>query len=204
MARPLRPLVPNGVYHVMSRGNRREAIFGGDGDRLLFLDLLRQVAGRRAWSVHAYCLMTTHYHLVVETPNADLSFGMQVLNGEYAQWFNRCHGLVGHLFQGRFKAILVESEWHFLELYRYVALNPVRAGRCDDPSAWPWSSYPLVLAGDASHLVSGRRVLAHFGADRTRACERLRRFVEGHASSAQPSAADMSGSDPDIAGWATA
>jgi putative transposase len=204
MARPYRLLVPDGIYHVMSRGNRREAIFGGDGDRLLFLDLLRQVANRRGWLVHAYCLMTSHYHLVLQTPDADLSSGMQALNGEYAQWFNRCHGLVGHLFQGRFKGILVESDWHFLELYRYLALNPVRAGRCEEPADWPWSSYSHVVAGTASPPVSAKKVLAHFGSDRERASDRLRHFVEGDPVTEDLSPAAMSGSDPDMAGRAAA
>jgi REP element-mobilizing transposase RayT len=92
--------VSGGVYHVMSRGNRREPIFLADGDRILFLELLTQIVRRRRWSVYGYCLMDNHYHLVVETPDPDLPSGMQRLNSEYAQWFNSCHGFVGHVFQG--------------------------------------------------------------------------------------------------------
>ena len=126
MPRPPRSFLPGGLYHVFARGNRKQSIFLADGDRSLFLDLLRKVKSRHAWEIHGYCLMNTHYHLLVETPAADLSVGMQRLNGEYAQWFNRGYGFVGHLFQGRFQAVLVESDGHLLELSRYLALKAFR------------------------------------------------------------------------------
>jgi putative transposase len=122
--------------------------------------------------------MPNHYHLVVETANGDLSIGMHRLNSGYAHRFNDCHGLSGHLFQGRFHSVLVESDWHLLELSRYLALNPVRAGLCKSPLEWPWSSYAAV-AGAASppSFLAAERLLAHFGADRDWARRTLRWFV---------------------------
>lgn len=132
MARPLRIEFTGALYHVTSRGDRREAIYEDDTDRIRFLEVLGQVAADFNWVVHAYCLMTNHYHLVVETPDGNLSKGMRQLNGVYTQYSNRRHRRVGHLFQGRFKAILVDRDSYLLELARYVVLNPVRAGMVSD------------------------------------------------------------------------
>ena len=145
MARPLRIEFPGGLYHVTSRGDRREAIFLCDADRNYWLDLLGQVCTRHNWLCHAYCLMDNHFHMVVETIDGNLSAGMRQLNGVYTQWHNRSHNRVGHVFQGRFKAIIVQREAYLLELARYVVLNPVRAGICDLPGDWPWSSYHAML-----------------------------------------------------------
>lgn len=127
MARQLRIEYPGAVYHVMSRGNEHRRTFLDDDDRLTFLETLATVNSRYNWFVHAYCLMGNHYHVLVETPDANLSVGMQQLNGVYAQRFNAKRRRVGHLFQGRFKAIIVERESYLLELCRYIVLNPVRA-----------------------------------------------------------------------------
>lgn len=145
MARPLRIEFPGALYHVTSRGNAREAIFHDDPDRHAFLDVLADVIGACRWLCHAYCLMTNHYHVLVETPSANLSRGMQRLNGVYTQRFNRRHARVGHVLQGRFKAILVERESHMLELARYIVLNPVRAGMVSDAEDYPWSSLRAAL-----------------------------------------------------------
>jgi REP-associated tyrosine transposase len=126
MARPLRLEFPGAIYHLTGRGNARQKIFFADPDRELFLDTFGGVVSRYGWICHAYCLMANHYHLLVETPKANLSLGMRQLNGVYTQAFNRRHKRVGHLFQGRFKAILVEKESYLLELCRYIVLNPVR------------------------------------------------------------------------------
>lgn len=136
MARPLRIELAGGLYHVSSRGDRREAIYLDDGDRQRWLTLLGEVCGRFSWRCHAYCQMTNHYHLVVETPEGNLSQGMRQLNGVYTQLVNRHHRRVGHVFQGRYKAILVEKDSYLLELARYVVLNPVRAGMVTDAGAW--------------------------------------------------------------------
>jgi putative transposase len=128
MTRPLRVEFPGAVYHVTSRGDGREAIYVDDTDRDCFLAVVGQVLDRFAWRCHAYCLMGNHYHLLIETPEANLARGMRQLNGVYTQRFNRQHGRVGHVFQGRYKAIVVQKDKHLLELCRYVVLNPVRAG----------------------------------------------------------------------------
>ena len=127
MARPLRIEFDGALYHVTSRGNKREDIYLDDIDRLIFLDVLAEVCRRFNWVCHAYCQMTNHYHLLIETPDANLSLGMRHLNGVYTQKFNYHHDRVGHVFQGRYKGILVEKEAHLLELARYIVLNPVRA-----------------------------------------------------------------------------
>ena len=128
MARPIRIELAGGLYHVTSRGDRREAVFADDADRLLWLDVFGETCQRFNWVCHAWCLMGNHYHILIETIAANLSQGMRHLNGVFTQSTNRRHRRVGHLFQGRFKGILVEKDSHLLELSRYVVLNPVRAG----------------------------------------------------------------------------
>ena len=141
MARPLRIEFPGAVYHVTSRGDRREAIFDDDEDAQGFLAVLGLGLERFGAQVLAYCLMTNHYHLVLVTPAGGLSQLMRHVNGVYTQDFNRRHGLVGHLFQGRFKAILVDTDAYLAAVCRYVELNPVRAGIVAAASDWAWSSY---------------------------------------------------------------
>jgi REP element-mobilizing transposase RayT len=141
MARPLRIEFPGAHYHVTSRGDRREAIFLDDDDRRAFLDLLAQSLLRFDAAVLAYCLMGNHYHLVLVTRAANLSALMRHLNGVYTQRFNRRHDKTGHVFQGRFKAILVDRDAYLLQVCRYVELNPVRAGLVPAAGAWPWSSH---------------------------------------------------------------
>lgn len=141
MARPLRLEFAGALYHVTSRGDRREDIYESDIDRHCFLDLLGDVCDQFNWECHAYCLMSNHYHLLIETPDANLSKGMRQLNGVYTQSFNRANDRVGHVFQGRYKAILVEKQEYLLELARYIVLNPVRAKMVRAAKDWPWSSY---------------------------------------------------------------
>jgi putative transposase len=141
MPRPLRIQVAGGTYHVTSRGNRRQAIYFDDDDRRWFSMLRHRVIQRCGWRLHAYCLMSNHFHLLVETPEPNLSFGMQRLKSDYAGYFNERHSLVGHLFQQRFDSRLIETEKHFEKTLRYIALNPVKAGLCDHPAEWPWSSF---------------------------------------------------------------
>jgi REP element-mobilizing transposase RayT len=126
LARPLRIEHPGALYHVTSLGDRQEAIFDDDHDRTAFLNVLSGVVRRFRWRCHAYCLMGNHYHLMIETPEANLTKGMRYLNGVFTQWSNRRHKRSGHLFQGRYKAILVDRDFYFLELARYIVLNPVR------------------------------------------------------------------------------
>jgi putative transposase len=130
MARPLRVEFEHALYHAIARGNERSTIFRDDRDRQGLLAGLGRVVERYGWICHAYCLMGNHFHLLIETPNANLSIGMRQLNGVYAARFNRRHGRVGHLFEGRFKAYLVEKDAYALGVARYVVLNPVRARLC--------------------------------------------------------------------------
>jgi REP element-mobilizing transposase RayT len=141
MARPLRIEFADALYHVTSRGNEQRAIFRSNRDRQTFLLFLGMAARRFGWSVTAWVLMTNHFHLVIQTPEPNLSQGMQWLNSAYVGWFNRFHKRCGHLYQGRFKALLIDKEAYFAEVLRYVALNPVRATMCERPEQYRWSSY---------------------------------------------------------------
>jgi putative transposase len=178
MARPLRLEYPGAVYHVTSRGNARQDIVLDDRDRILFLEKLTHVIDRFGWRCHAFCLMDNHYHLLIETPQPNLSRGMRQLNGTYTQATNRRHQRVGHLFQGRFTAILVEKEAHLLELCRYVVLNPVRAKLVNHPRLWAWSSY-RETAGErpAPAWLWTDWILGHFGTRQGEAQMRYRQFV---------------------------
>ncbi len=141
MARPSRFEFNGGLYHVTSRGDCREDIYSSNKDRLDFLHLLSESVARYNWKIHAYCLMDNHYHLLVETPDANLSRGMRHLNSVYTQKSNKNNHRVGHVFQGRFKAIIVDRDDYLLELARYIVLNPVRARMVQEAKQWPWSSY---------------------------------------------------------------
>lgn len=141
MSRPLRIEFPGALYHVTSRGDRREDIFLDDMDRARLLAIVAQGMARFDAQMLAYCLMSNHYHFVLHTRQGNLSALMRHINGVYTQACNRRHGKVGHLFQGRFKAILVDREAYLLAVCRYVELNPVRAGMVIEPGDWPWSSY---------------------------------------------------------------
>lgn len=178
MSRPLRLEFAGALYHVTSRGDRREAIYEDDEDRRRFVELLGQVAGQFNWVFHAWCLMGNHYHLVIETPDGNLSKGMRQLNGVYTQDSNRRHGRVGHLFQGRYKAILVDRDSYLLELARYVVLNPVRANLVAEPGAWAWSSYRAMIgAEEAPGWLATDGLLAAFDSRRAEAVRRYIAFV---------------------------
>jgi len=179
MSRPLRIEFAGAVYHLTSRGNARQRIFADDQDRERFLGVLGNVVDRYKWLCHAYCLMDNHYHLIIETPRTNLSLGMRQLNGIYTQVYNRRHRRVGHLFQGRFKAILVERDAYLLELCRYVVLNPVRARVVRQPGQWKWSSYRATagLVPAPRHLTVDW-VLSQFGSESQKAKTNYRRYVE--------------------------
>jgi putative transposase len=178
MARPLRIEFEGAVYHLTARGNAHAMIFLNDEDRALFMETVEKVIARFGWICHAYCLMSNHYHLLIETPSPNLSRGMQLLNGVYTQSFNRRHKRSGHVFQGRFKAILVEKESHLLELARYVALNPVRAGLARSAKDWAWSSYRATAGlGAVPGFLTTDWILSRFSEDRSLAVKRYRSFV---------------------------
>jgi putative transposase len=178
MARPLRIEYPGAVYHVTSRGNEKKPIFKDDQDRENFLNSLQHVNKRYHWICHAYCLMTNHYHLMIETPDGNLSLGMRQLNGVYTQLFNKRHGRTGHLFQGRYKAILIQKDSHLLEVSRYVVLNPVRARMAAKPDDWKWSSYLATAGRTTPHPgLTVDWVLDQFGRQRSKAEKEYRQFV---------------------------
>ena len=178
MTRPLRLSFPGAVYHVTSRGNARHDIVADDRDRSQWLSLLAHVVDRYGWLCHAYCLMDNHYHLVIETPKPNLSIGMRQLNGRYTQAYNRRHEQVGHVFQGRFTAILVEKDAHLLELCRYVVLNPVRAKIVSHPRLWVWSSYRATVGETkAPGWLTTDWILSQFGQRGGPAQARYRTFV---------------------------
>lgn len=178
MTRPLRIEFAGALYHVTSRGDRQQPIFLNDGDRHAWLRILAAVCTRFRWSIHAFCLMENHYHMLVETPEANLGRGMRQLNGEYTQRFNFRNATVGHLFQGRYKAILVQRQTYLLELSRYVVLNPVRAGMVATPYGWPWSSYRMTCSDTpAPAWLATDWLLSQFGAQRSEAVRQYRRFV---------------------------
>jgi REP element-mobilizing transposase RayT len=179
MARSLRIEFPGAVYHVTSRGNARADIFEDDTDHEMFLKIFGQVVKRFNWLCHAYCLMDNHYHLLIETPEGNLSAGMRQLNGVYTQAFNRAHRRDGHLFKGRFKAILVEKESHLLELCRYIVLNPVRAGITARPEDYRWSSYLPTLGTVARPpFLATEWLLGNFSTSHAESCRRYRQFVK--------------------------
>ena len=187
MARPLRIEYSGAVYNITSRGNARKKIFSDDQDRENFLGVLETVIKRYNWLCHAYCLMYNHYHLMIETPDANLSIGMRQLNGMYTQFCNRRHKRPGHIFQGRYKAILVDKDNYLLELCRYIVLNPVRARLVKLPEHWKWSSY-TATAGLKKVLgyLSVDWILGVFGTDRTPAQKHYRKFVKEGINSKSP------------------
>lgn len=183
MARPLRIEFPGALYHVTARGNARQDIFLDDEDRRRFLGVLERIVSRSHLLLHAYCLMDNHFHLVVETPEANLSQAMRQLNGVYTQAFNRRHDRVGHVLQGRFKAIVVDRNSYLLELCRYVVLNPVRARSTRKPETYSWSSYRATAGLVAPPpFLTVDWLLSQFGRQHAVAQRKYRTFVaEGMA-----------------------
>lgn len=187
MARPLRIEYPGAVYHVTSRGNARGRIYRDEEDRMAFLSTLKWVIERFAWTCHGYCLMDNHFHLLIEIAQPNLSRGMRQLNGVYTQRFNRRHRKAGHLFQGRFKAILVEKDSYLLELARYVVLNPVRAKMVGMPEQYRWSSYRAMLGLEpAAPGLTTDWVLCQFARTKAVARRRYAQFVRAGVGRASP------------------
>jgi len=178
MSRPLRIEFAGALYHVTSRGDGQEDIYLDDSDRELFLEVLGEVSERFNWTPHAYCLMGNHYHLLLETPDGNLAKGMRHLNGVYTQRFNRKHKRVGHVFQGRYKAIIVQKQTYLLELARYIVLNPVRARMVRSAKDWPWSSYRASAGiADSPPWLATDWILSAFSDKRSDAIENYKAFV---------------------------
>jgi REP element-mobilizing transposase RayT len=180
MARPLRFQLAGEFFHVLTRGNARQSIFLDDVDRNAFLANLQDVVVRWRFRCHAYCLMGNHYHLVLQPQDPNLSGGIRQLNGVFGQAFNRRHGRVGHVFAGRFKSLLVDRDNYLLQVTRYIALNPVRAGLVSTAAAWPWSHHRAMagLARMAPWLTCDEILECFDAHSRTVAQEAYRRFVE--------------------------
>jgi REP element-mobilizing transposase RayT len=177
LPRPPRIQVEGGIYHLGTRGVRKTPTFLDDADRRRFLALFQTTLLRYGWELHTYCLMTNHFHLLVTTPKANLSAGMQYLNSCYAQWFNRRHGIEGHFVERRFYSGLVETDEYLLTVARYIVLNPVRAGLCRSARDWRWSSYRGTLSTLSELPRPSTWLLSLFGRDLERAREQFAAFV---------------------------
>lgn len=178
MSRPLRIKYPGALYHITDRGNRKGDIFLDDRDRNIFLEKLATVITHHNWICHAYCLMCNHYHLLIETNEANLSDGMRDLNKDYSQTFNRLHDTVGHLLQGRFKSFVIEKESYLLEVARYTVLNAVRAGLVYHPADWQWSSYAATAGSiDVPMFLTTDWILGHFSTNRNQAQKAYTEFI---------------------------
>ncbi|MEI7993092.1 MAG: transposase, partial [Actinomycetota bacterium] len=179
MVRPPRIEHAGGVFHVVARGNERALVFRDDRDRERFLEILEAVAERYRWRVLAYCLMGNHFHLLVMTLEPTLARGMRQLNGVYAQWFNRRHCRVGHLFQGRYKAVVVQTDAHLRRTVRYVIRNPIRAGLSSRPEQWRWTSHHATVGRSPGGVVAVDELLACFADERREALRAYLIMVEG-------------------------
>jgi putative transposase len=179
MARPLRIEYPGAFYHVMHRGNTGSDIFKSDRDRDKFLEYVCKAVERYEIKIHSYCLMTNHYHFLLETPHPNLSQAIKWINVGYVAYFNRKRRRSGHLFQGRFKAVVIDADEYLKHLSRYIHLNPVRAGMVKFCKDYPWSSYP-VFGGytKAPEWLETNWLLSLFSRNRKKATERYREFVE--------------------------
>jgi len=184
MARKPRVEFSGALYHITARGNQRTDVFNSDADREYFLELLRRIASRLGWRIHAYCLMGNHYHLLVETPGPNLGKGMQALGTTYTQAFNRRNRKIGHLFQGRYKALIVEKESHLLEVSRYIVNNPVTASFVEHPWEWPWSSYRATagMAPAPAWLETAWTLERFHPTDSKKAVAKYRQFADNQSS----------------------
>lgn len=163
MARPLRIQFPGAIYHITVRGNAYQNIFTDKYDYLKFLETLNEVKEFYGWEIFAYCLMPNHFHLLIKTPQPNLSLGMRDLNSNYTSRFNARHKRVGHLFQGRYKSIIVDENSYLHELIRYIALNPVKAKLVQNPKDWIWSSHrELLSTKKKDYIMDRQKVLSFF------------------------------------------
>ncbi len=179
MGRPLRIEYPGAHYHVTTRGNERRDVFKSKRDREKFLSYLESAAMRYGAVIHTYCLMSNHYHLLLETPAGNLSQIMQHINGAYTNYFNTKRKRSGHLFQGRFKAILIEADEYAMALSRYIHLNPVRVGIVNKPEEYQWSSYREYIGiKETPAWLRTAFVLRHFSKDPNAMNDKYRSFVE--------------------------
>lgn len=179
MSRPIRIEFPGATYHISSRGHDHQVIFIDDDDKKFFLDLLQKTVQRFHWVCHAWCLMHDHYHLVIETPNGNLSIGMRELNGGYTQRFNRRYAMQGPVMQGRFKAILLEPESFLLAVCRHVVLNPLRMRKVRQLEKYRWSSYRSTAGlDDVAAGLTPDWIWRQMGKSKKKALERYQKYVK--------------------------
>ncbi|MBT2661744.1 transposase [Bacillus sp. ISL-45] len=162
MSRKPRIWYPGAVYHITDRGNRKMPIFSDDKDRFKFMDLLEETRISHAFTLHAYCLMTTHYHLLLETINHHPQEIMKLLNSRYGIYFNKRHDLVGHVFQGRYKSELIDTDEYFLNASRYIHLNPYEGNIVQNPAEYKWSSYQAYISNRKNPHITTHRILSYF------------------------------------------
>jgi len=186
MPRPPRSLIPNGIYHVISRGVKQCRIFLENRDRLDFLRLIRLTRDDQPFILHDYCLLDNHYHLLLQPTRGVLSKIMQGINSVYANRFNLRHGLSGHVLQGRFHSIPVDTDAYLTTVSRYIHLNPVRAGLVQRPEDYRWSNYRAMIMGASDPLADPRFVLGYFGFEEGRQRQGYRRFVEDGMTRPEP------------------
>jgi REP element-mobilizing transposase RayT len=185
MGRAARIEVPGGTYHVGARGNRGCRIYADDHERQTFLSMFGDLATRHGWTLGTYCLMSNHYHLLMEIEEG-LSDGMRELNGGFSSYTNARNGLEGHLFRNRFWCELVKDEAHYLQTARYIVLNPIRAGLCASPEDWQWSSYRACVGLDfAPPFLAADELLRCFGDSPATARNVFRRFVSDELDAAR-------------------
>ncbi|MGY9020074.1 MAG: transposase [Alphaproteobacteria bacterium] len=187
MSRPLRIEYPGAVYHVTARANGRQQLFTSIEDGSYFVQLLAREISQHKWLCHAYCLLEDHYHLVIETPEANLGRGMGRLNMAYSQWFGREHDQRGHLFHGRYKSIVLQKERHLLEVCRHVVLNPVRVQAVNCADHWKWSSYrPIAFEESEPTWLHRNWLLNHLASDSGDPAGSWRAYIEKGVHAASP------------------
>ena len=190
MPRKKRIWYPGAIYHIMNRGNRRAVIFRDRADYIHFLEIIKDISKEYEFIIHSICLMTNHFHILIETVDTNTGIIMKKILGPYAGDYNRRYGLTGHVFEGRYTYGIVETERYFLEVSRYIHLNPVKAMIVDDPSAYTYSSYKLFVSDSfrpadepirrlLTDLVDTSRVLSYFDEDPAR---HYKEFVESRIS----------------------
>ncbi|MEW5919879.1 MAG: transposase [Bacillota bacterium] len=177
MPRKPRIWFPGAIYHIICRGNRRQDIFKDDKDRRVYLSILKECCEKYPFLLYAYCLMTNHLHLQVETLDEEIAKIMKLINMQYTMYFNKRYNLVGHLFQGRYHSELILTDAHNLLTSKYIHLNPVRAEIVDNPLDYPWSSYPVYAGKKNNPMVSTDKILGYFQKD----SQLYRKYVEAEA-----------------------
>jgi len=178
MSRPLRIQYPDAWYHVMNRGRRDEEVFEGNNDYNAFIELLKDIVEDYRVNIAAYCLMSTHYHLLIQTPEANISRSMRHLNGVYTQRYNRTHHCDGQLFRGRYKCVLVDADSYLLELVRYIHRNPLEAGMVKALNKYTWSSHNGYLSGAKKwDWLHKDYILSLFSKNKVESARRYRHFI---------------------------